>query len=254
MVSEQSNSKILYTELDAVSIVAPDFKVKKVRRSFGLDFWFNDVQKQVFEGCMLGDGGLSVTGDTCRFCNADIHKDYLVWLQKQLGVEGISKIDSVRYSRNGKTFSIYCLRTRIVHSLRDEYKRWYPYDVKGTYKNRNYKVIPRDIELTLIKVLLWYIGDGTYKHDDSSAVFTNSLSLDDAVVLSDKLKVLFNVDGCSDSSISVYKNYKDNTGSQRYKIRLNRIVTKKFFELVDNLGFSVPECYQYKFLIKSKHL
>lgn len=47
---------------------------------------FSDIQKQVFEGCMLGDGGLKWQGKNCYFENHDIHEDYLIWLQKQLGV------------------------------------------------------------------------------------------------------------------------------------------------------------------------
>lgn len=203
------------------------------------DFAFTDKQKQVFEGCMLGDGGLTWRGNNCYFDNIDIHKEYLIWLQKQLGAKNISNVKST--FRDGY-FDKYRLRTRVIPSLKDEYRRWYP-DGAGTRDNLHRKVIPKDVELTLINVMFWYIGDGHYHKKDRCMYFGNYLSLEDAMILKDKLGILLNVD----NGITVNKHGKNGKGNQIYNLRLNRIVTNEFFELTDNLGFDIPECYKYKF-------
>jgi len=139
---------------------------------------------------------------------------------------------------------IYVLRTRVIPSIWSEHRRWYPYDIKhGTHQNRNNKVIPKDVELTLIKVLFWYIGDGTYHKEHKTARFTNSLVLEDAEMLRDKLCVVLDVN----DGIVVNKRGRDSRGNQVYMICLNRVVTNKFFGMVDSLGFDIPDCYQYKF-------
>jgi len=205
------------------------------------NFVFTDRQKQIFEGCMLGDGGLEWTGSNCDFINGDIHKEYLIWLQKQLGVEDISSVKPVY--EDGYAYS-HMIRTRVIPSIRDEHKRWYPYETRcGTRQNRQPKIIPKDVELTLTKVLFWYIGDGNYEKRDNAMTFGNKLNLDGVGMLRDKLGVLLNVG----NGISVVKHGKDCSNSQIYNLRLNRVVANKFFKLVDDLDFDIPECYQYKF-------
>lgn len=206
------------------------------------DFVFNARQKQIFEGCMLGDSSLTWSVNNCYFVNADKHKDYIIWLQNQLGLKDISGISPVYYFKGAGAPCAYQLRTKVIPSISDEYKRWYP-NGKGIMSSRQYKVIPEDIDLTLTKVLFWYIGDGCYVKNEDIAVFTNCLSLKDAEMLKDKLCVLFNVD----TGVTINKHGKNSKGSQVYRIRLNKLVTSKFFNLVVSLGFDIPECYQYKF-------
>ena len=201
------------------------------------DFTFNARQKEIFEGCMLGDGGLTWRTNYCCFCNADIHREYLIWLQKQLGIEDISNI-TVNIN------DVYRLLTRVIPSIQGEHKRWYPYETrKGTIQNHNNKTPPKDVKITPIKMLFWYIGDGTYSKRDKATYFTNPLYFDDWVSLSDKISNLLDVD----NGISIFKSRKDKMGRQRYALRLNKGVTGKFFDMVDSLGFDIPECYQYKF-------
>lgn len=210
------------------------------RRFYGLDrsdFCFSERQKQIFEGCMLGDGGLRLDcgkGVKGIFRNADIHKEYLVWLQKYLGIKDISKID---YGD-----SIYILRTRATFLFRDEYVRWYP-DGAGTNKDRHYKIPPADVSLGLVTVLFWYLGDGTYVKRDDVAMFTSYFDLEVYRVFSKQLMRLFDVV----SGVTIIKHCKDSNGIQRYCLRFNKVVTNKFFDMVDSLDFDVPECYQYKF-------
>lgn len=212
------------------------------RRSVGkivTDFTFNDRQKQIFEGCMLGDGSLRWAGNNCYFSNGDTHDEYLLWLQKQLGIEQISSvkphyIDSYAYD--------YRLETRVIPSIREQHIRWYP-NGKGTRSNYHRKIIPKDIELTPTKLLFWYIGDGNYDKRDCVIRFTNVLIFDDWMMLSKKICKVIDVD----DGISICKQCKDKNDMQRYLLRLNRIVTNKFFDMVDSLDFDIPECYQYKF-------
>ena len=202
------------------------------------DLTLNDRQKEIFEGCMLGDGGLALGLVNCCFSNTDKHKEYLLWLQKQLGVEDISKIWS------DKTHMKYTLRTRSIPFLREEHKRWYPYETrKGTDQNRHYKIIPENIELTLTKMLFWYIGDGTYNKKTRVICFTNALDFDEWLVLSKKMGRLLDVN----NGISINKQNKNKNGIQKYRLRLNKTTTIKFLDIIDSLEFNIPECYQYKF-------
>ena len=205
------------------------------------DFTFNARQKQVFEGCMLGDGGLVWEVRNCCFRNTDVHKEYLVWLQKQLGVEDISSVKPLY--EDGFAYS-YEFRTRVIPSIRDEHKRWYPYESrKGTNQNRQPKIIPKGIELTLIKLLFWYIGDGCYGKRDDIITFGNQFGFDTWKIFSKKVCRVLDVT----SGVSINKSSKDSKGNQRYCLYLNTLVTHKFFDMVNSLGFDIPECYQYKF-------
>lgn len=228
----------LYAELSSVAKPSPSFS-------------FSNRQKQIFEGCMLGDGHLSLPkcNKNCYFVNVDKHREYVVWLQKQLGVLDISRIYPV-YSDDKKRV-YYGLLTKTIPSIRSEYDRWYP-NGKGTRNKYHYKVIPDDIELTLIKVLFWYIGDGSYNSISGKAYFTNQLNFSDAKSLGNKLSVLLDVyfyypfyPYCA--GVRMPKGGKDEAGNQYYYIYLNKDTTKKFFSLIDSLGFDIPECYQYKF-------
>jgi hypothetical protein len=214
-----------------------------IPRRHGLTgFTFNDKQKQIFEGLMLGDGGLIWKGSNCCFENCDVHKEYLTWLQRQLGIENISYVVPKYNSFFADIVDLYRLSTKVIPSIRDEYKRWYP-DGKGTNENRHYKVIPKDIELTLTKVLFWYIGDGGYIKDRETVHFCNSLVFVAWEVLAKGIFKLLDVD----SGVSVAKQSKNKDGTQRYNLYLNKIATRKFFDMVDSLGFDIPDCYQYKF-------
>ena len=201
------------------------------------NFTFNDVQKEILDGLMLGDGHLAWRINNCQFNNTDVHKDYLVWLQKQLGIEDISNV-AVR------TDGLCQLTTRVIPSIRDEHKRWYPYNtMRGTYQNHDKKVIPKDIELTPIKMLFWYIGDGSYIRDRATAIFCNCLTFDEWLSLSKKICRLLDVD----NGTHIWKESKDKDGIQKHILCLNRSVTQKFFNMIDDLSFDIPECYQYKF-------
>jgi len=206
------------------------------------DFIFNDRQKEIFEGCMLGDGSLEWITNYCRFENCDIHKEYLVWLQHQLGIEHISKVKP-KYDSAGYAYH-HELRTSVIPSLLDEHKRWYPYETRrGTHENRQTKIIPNDIEITPIKMLFWYLGDGNYHKKRNVAHFTNYLIFDDWMIMLKKICKLLDVNG----GISINKHRKDKNGIQIYNLRLNKDVTIKFFDMVDSLDFDIPNCYQYKF-------
>jgi len=203
------------------------------------DFTLNARQKEIFEGCMLGDGGLRWGTNNCNFSNTDTYKDYLIWLQKQLGAEDISRI--IPMYKDGFVHE-YQLYTRVIPSIREEYKRWYP-DGAGTNENKHYKIFPKDIELTLTKLLFWYIGDGTYHKRNKTATFTNRLVFEDWEMLSKKICKVLNVN----DGPSMHKECRDKNGVQRYKFCLNKTVTYEFFDMVDSLDFDIPECYQYKF-------
>ena len=210
---------------------------------------FNNYQQQVLEGLMLGDGHLEIPnrGINPVYLHTDKHKEFLEWLQKELGISDISKIYP-RYYPNTKIPSRYNLYTRSISSLLDEHKRWYP-DGKGTRNKVHRKVIAKDIKLTLINTLFWYLGDGTYNR--GRLLFTNHLSLNDANFLTTQLKKLLNTKEGIIPELKCRRYYRvgqnELTTKRFYIIGLNTIITRNFFKLISDLNIDIPECYQYKF-------
>lgn len=198
-------------------------------------FNFDKYQQQVFEGVMLGDGDLQLSQSDigCRLRNSDINNEYLVWLQKQLGIQHISRIYSSPNRRQ--------LYTQTIPSLRREYDRWYP-DGPGTINNIHHKVIPKNINLSITSTLFWYLGDGTYNKRENCIYFTNHLRLNDANHLITQLKSVLNVT----EGITV----NNDKGRDFYFIRLNKTITNIFLNTISDLNISIPKCYQYKFGMK----
>jgi len=111
--------------------------------------------KQMLDGLLLGDGCLTkdkrVKGNA-YYQHGDKHKNYIEWLRQQFIDEGLecSRI----YRKEHKRFNsvTYHFITKPYPCLTEQYLRWYP---------EGKKIVPKDLELTPIVCLHWYIGDGS---------------------------------------------------------------------------------------------
>lgn len=125
---------------------------------------FTEEQKQVLNGSLLGDG--------CLYLNKGSINANFVYTSKSLqhvkfvggyfkaywSGEGIKYV-SVFDNRTNKEYSRYTVKTYTNISFTDEYNRWYQ---DGT------KRLPKDLILTPLICLIWYIGDGCICHQKNT--------------------------------------------------------------------------------------
>lgn len=155
--------------------------------------------QQVFDGVMLGDGGLVFMGSQAHFVigNADNKEftqreqipveDLLEFLQhlaevfRVLGVEpcaGHPKIiPNAARSLSGKKLNGCIFETKGSLFLTDQYHRWYKGgEPRHDKKNRYYiadaeKVVSKGFKLTPLSLAYWFMLDGR-------SVWTNGISID----------------------------------------------------------------------------
>lgn len=198
------------------------------------DFVFDDKQRQIFEGCMMGDGGLTLSSKYPYFNYSDNHKEYVVWIADKLGISDISRIDPMYYFSGAMSPYGYRLITRVVPSLKVEYPRWYP-NGSGTREHFHNKIFPKDMDLTSVSLLFWYIGDGHFQKDVRAIFLTNTLDFDIAELFANKIKKLLDVD----DSITLNRRH------DKYVVRVGKKRVPEFLDLI--VQDDIPECYHYKF-------
>lgn len=154
------------------------------------------IQKvvEIMNGLLLGNG--CIINEKNKYFRLKVtakDKKLLEWIEKILK----EKLDStdLEYStyfthdKRNDTYSLYVGRLKILVELE---KNWYIKLPNG----KRFKVLPRNIELTPLTMLLWYIGDGSLiRHKNPNRVpwivlATNNFSKEDVDFLIDKLKQL----------------------------------------------------------------
>jgi hypothetical protein len=141
---------------------------------------------EVIQGCLLGDGSLSINGKSSCFHYGSSNYDHVKYVWKQL-----KELVTPRYkdgpikreiydNRTKKTYINYSIRTKsnkIFYNLRT---KWYPEGIK---------IVPRDLKLTTTITLLWYIGDGSIAKDSGMIkLCTDSFDRDSLKLLNDQLQ------------------------------------------------------------------
>jgi len=124
------------------------------------DFLLSDVALQIIIGSLLGDGFLrkhNKYSDNSYpyFAKRNKFKDHVEYVAQNIFTDHFNKYISVDININfGKRLVYHIIRTHVQKSLLDLYKRWYP--------ENNYfkKIVPKDIELTPIVLLNWFMDDG----------------------------------------------------------------------------------------------
>ena len=125
---------------------------------------FTEEQIQVLNGALIGDGCLylhkgGVNANFIYTSKSKQHVEFVCNYFKQYwSGEGI-KYTTVYDKRTNKEYRRYAVKTYVNQSFTDEYNRWYP-DGK--------KHLPKDIILTPLTCLIWYIGDGGICHSRRS--------------------------------------------------------------------------------------
>ena len=114
------------------------------------------IQIQVLEGALLGDGSLIIgkNGKNASFyyCSKSYqHIEFISSLLKDYD-ETLGKITKYSYldKRTNKVYTRYSIRSRVHEELTKIYYKWY----------KDKKTLPKDLILTPLSILIWYIGDG----------------------------------------------------------------------------------------------
>lgn len=136
---------------------------------------FTPIQAEHLAGSMLGDGSIEM-GKLAHHARLYIgrqakDKEYLEWQASIFS--NICNDDPVGHSsffdkRTQKTYLRTFFRTRNCPVITEYWKKWYP---KGK------KIVPRDLTLTPLILLIWFLDDGHCHFDCSKNCSTMRLDL-----------------------------------------------------------------------------
>ena len=227
-----------------IKIRSKSSSVSVSKRNLDYDKSFlTDRMTEWFDGFLLGDGSL-------RFSNAYFKKHNDVkyarismgsvkkeWTEYAMSgftpylMNGNIDIGEYIYEDSPRHPNPLYLSRSLGHpDIAFQVKRWYPLP-------KTKKVIPKDIRITPISVMLWYLGDGSFHYSEKNSsqlrIATCSFKREDLVgIILPKLKDL-NIN----SYVDKYKN----------DIHICTESIKNFFNLI---GWKSPiSCYDHKFNI-----
>ncbi len=114
------------------------------------------VQKEIIIGSMLGDGNLSISGINARLIIKRSYKDkkYLLWQLEQFKdfiTDNALYNSSYLDKRTNKYYKLFTFITRCSSAFTPYYNEWY---------SSTKKSIPRNLELTRLIMLIWFLDDG----------------------------------------------------------------------------------------------
>ncbi len=134
-------------------------------------FELNQHIIEYIDGLLLGDGCLHSYKDVSASYTQSITIKHIEWAEKikqyfeHFGIESFIKIYNPKnsYTQN----QMVRIRTKNYREFIYFKKRWY---LNGK------KIVPRDIKLTPITVLNWYLGDGSLCKNEKSGSYSISLN------------------------------------------------------------------------------
>lgn len=190
--------------------------------------YMNENIIEFIDGFLLGDGKIKPNNkNTAKsYCNV-LYKDFCEYMRSgflnYLPNESFFSPPKENSKKSGQGTWSFC--TLSHPDLYDQYNRWYPNGIKK---------IPKDIRITPISVMLWYLGHGTcFQHNKKYTIrlTTGKLNIEDVKnILITKLQ---------EEDISCF--IKDGTN----RIILNEEGIQPFFNFI---GSKSPiECYSHKF-------
>jgi len=187
----------------------------------GRQFCISQFQKEVIDGCLLGDGRLecrSKQGSArLRTHHGWKQKELVFWkykILKNLVFCPPRKIICWRNPKNDENYHSWYFHTRTFSEFKDLYKRFY---------SNGRKILPKDIPnlLTPITLAVWVMDDGCY--DKGTVILnTQNFSLRENKILQKIFKRKFNL---------ILKINKDRDG---WRLRLNRHDFPRLRDLINS--------------------
>lgn len=190
---------------------------------------FNNIEKEILDGCLLGDGMIELNSVNKKSCNLTYvssikeHVSYITTFFDRFHTKGFLINGLKQYktfdNRTKKEYTGYRYRTSCNKSFEEVRKRWY---------NDNKKCIPSDIKLSPKTCLMWYIGDGCLRKGNSKAI---QLSTDS-----------FEKKDINDLLLPQLSKFEAYVCSNN-RIYIPRRKTKEFLKFI---GECPVDCYKYK--------
>lgn len=158
---------------------------RKSLRYKDLNIELTDVQQQVLNGSLLGDGSLGKVYGTNHSFYREVHclkqESYIRWKYNLLKPFTVS----IRRICNNKKYEAYHF-----HSVRHPHftyleSQWYARkdDDYLTYNNKRIKCVPDNLKLTPLTLSVWYLDDGWKSKDNLFYLSTHSFSIEDCLHL-----------------------------------------------------------------------
>lgn len=125
-----------------------------------MNITLTDVQKQVLEGALLGDGSLIIhKGGNNAYLSylskSEQHTKFVMSYFENMITKASYRTSYTYDARTGHTYHSVSARTYALGVLTEQYHRWY---------TDRQKHIPSDIVLTPLVCLIWYVGDGSISY------------------------------------------------------------------------------------------
>lgn len=148
---------------------------------------------EVFDGLMLGDGGLSLYGTartpTFRMSQSVKHMEWVRMVADELSRAGLEvRVEPLKAGPGGRGPAVQ-LFTLAYEELIAQHVRWY--QLHPSLERTWLKIVPKDVRLTPVALAHWFSGDGTRGSNGYSVRFcTHGFVRADVELLAAKLKEL----------------------------------------------------------------
>jgi hypothetical protein len=196
--------------------------------------FMNDLQQNILNGCLLGDGSLvlHINAKNAYFSYISSQKEHCDFIAKnflEFSKDTVYENGSIQRQvydkRTNKTYTTNVFRTRSLPCFTEIYYKW--------YKNK-IKIVPHDLVLNKTICLYWYIGDGcllkTNNKSGDIKLATYAFSTNEVETLSNQL-------------LDFKSKVKFNEKEKQPYVRIPKTKTKEFLTYIGN---SYPICYSYK--------
>lgn len=193
-----------------------------------------EYQLNILNGCLLGDGCLHINknGKNPVFSYVSCYKEHTEFVSKHFleYATDLYKNGPIKYQsfdkRTNKTYTRFAFKTKSLNELYEHYHSWYQNKIK---------IIPKNLLLTNVSNLYWYIGDGCLIKDSRTK---KSSDIKLATYCFSNNEVLFLINQLQKYNAILQFNEKN-----KPYIRIRKKDTKSFLQ---DIGDQYPKCYQYK--------
>jgi LAGLIDADG DNA endonuclease family len=147
---------------------------------------FDQTQSQIVDGLLVGDASIPRGQDLFYFGQCQASREYVEYVARQLGIpaERVRDRDRKPDRRTGKVYKCSELRSLSHPYFASLRERWYRDGVK---------VIPRDLQVSPLFLLHWFLCDGSCSINRGSAqmaLCTDSFSPPEVLFLRDLLETV----------------------------------------------------------------
>ena len=203
-------------------INAENLKIGNTLTLYSYEKYPTDIQIQILNGIMLGDGSFSDKSKSITFSHKIDHESYLHYIQECLG-----ELSGNQQMSQTSGYGTKMVRSRTISNIfiDDLYKSW---KIDGKCQ------VPKNMKLTPITLAFWYMDDGSLSHHESQndrACFAtcgfNEKSVDTLILAFNDIGIIatkYNTEGY-------------------WRIRLN---TKEAYKLFDMISPYIPNVMRYK--------